>query len=523
VEKQVDGKLLLPKNIRQMGNFGDTYKIYIEDFVYTYVHQLLHQKKREESACAAVLLGETFREEGWEYVFISGALGVDVSVFEETPDASNVVGHEQNLKGGDVAGKTGVSGKGTTFEEERSLKFDDEDFGQEASFGRISGTKETENSAKSASVGDEVGCEQDLWTSIFQGIKEYFCECEILGWYINLDGSNLQIHPNIQQFFETTYSKGSRFLYYEDSVEKQDAFFVQEQHILQRINGYAVYYAKNPQMQEYMIAEKERMMPNRRQSVVNFEKQETDVAQNYRAIMNKLNEKPTQKRVQPMVYVAGVAVLAIVAATGVTQIGNYQNLRSLQSAIASMSGAVSSTKGEETSSVEESNSTEEQASSLSELPSTDAVSASKSQNTDAVSASESQNTDAVSVSEPQSTDATSSPESQSTNVTSASESQSTNVTSSDVQQAGNTASSADQKNAAMASAGEQQATDTASTQEQQNTNAAGADYYVVQRGDSLVSISKAMYQSTDMIEEICSLNQIEDMDVIYEGQKLLLP
>ncbi len=48
-------------------------------------------------------------------------------------------------------------------------------------------------------------------------------------------------------------------------------------------------------------------------------------------------------------------------------------------------------------------------------------------------------------------------------------------------------------------------------------------YYTVQKGDSLVSISRSMYHTTDMIEEICSLNNIENMDVIYEGQKLLMP
>ena len=55
-----------------------------------------------------------------------------------------------------------------------------------------------------------------------------------------------------------------------------------------------------------------------------------DVARNYRAILNKLNEKPSRKKYQPFVYVAGIAVLAVVAATGISQIGNYQNLKTLE-------------------------------------------------------------------------------------------------------------------------------------------------------------------------------------------------
>ena len=43
------------ENIRQMGQFGDTYKIYVEDFVYTYVHRTLPHGKQEHEIAAAVL------------------------------------------------------------------------------------------------------------------------------------------------------------------------------------------------------------------------------------------------------------------------------------------------------------------------------------------------------------------------------------------------------------------------------------------------------------------------------------
>mgnify|MGYP000255457037 FL=1 len=36
-----------------------------------------------------------------------------------------------------------------------------------------------------------------------------------------------------------------------------------------------------------------------------------------------------------------------------------------------------------------------------------------------------------------------------------------------------------------------------------------ARYYTVKKGDSLMSISKAVYHTTAMIPEICNANQIE--------------
>ena len=49
-----------------------------------------------------------------------------------------------------------------------------------------------------------------------------------------------------------------------------------------------------------------------------------------------------------------------------------------------------------------------------------------------------------------------------------------------------------------------------------------ARYYTVKKGDSLMSISKAVYHTTAMIPEICNANQIENMDMIYEGQAVTI-
>ena len=48
-------------------------------------------------------------------------------------------------------------------------------------------------------------------------------------------------------------------------------------------------------------------------------------------------------------------------------------------------------------------------------------------------------------------------------------------------------------------------------------------YYIVRKGDSLLSISRKLYQTDAMVDEICAANGIQNLDVIYEGQKLKLP
>ena len=50
---------------------------------------------------------------------------------------------------------------------------------------------------------------------------------------------------------------------------------------------------------------------------------------------------------------------------------------------------------------------------------------------------------------------------------------------------------------------------------------AGQEYYIVEKGESLLSISKKIY-GKDYTDELCELNGLEDANKIYAGQKLLL-
>lgn len=76
--KEVSGAdpfLKLPKNIRQIGEIDSKKKIYIEDYVVTWLHQLCSGE--DVIPKAAVLLGEVRQSEGVRYLFVSGALEIE--------------------------------------------------------------------------------------------------------------------------------------------------------------------------------------------------------------------------------------------------------------------------------------------------------------------------------------------------------------------------------------------------------------------------------------------------------------
>lgn len=80
----------LPKNVRQIGNVSDNPKIYIEDYVDTFLIQLCEQSKVE--AQGAFLIGDVLSEDGQDYIFIYGAVrmhnlkqeGTNLEIAEET-------------------------------------------------------------------------------------------------------------------------------------------------------------------------------------------------------------------------------------------------------------------------------------------------------------------------------------------------------------------------------------------------------------------------------------------------------
>lgn len=70
-----------PKNVRQIGNVSDTPKIYIEDYVDTFLNQLCDGAK--ETAAGAFLVGHTEKQDGQECIYIYGAVRLPDAEREE--------------------------------------------------------------------------------------------------------------------------------------------------------------------------------------------------------------------------------------------------------------------------------------------------------------------------------------------------------------------------------------------------------------------------------------------------------
>lgn len=70
--------VFLPKNIRQVGSPRGRHRIYLEDYVYTY----LRNAARNNEACAAVFLGRSQVVRDIRYTFVSGVVECGAAVFQ---------------------------------------------------------------------------------------------------------------------------------------------------------------------------------------------------------------------------------------------------------------------------------------------------------------------------------------------------------------------------------------------------------------------------------------------------------
>lgn len=74
-----EGMFAIPRNIRQIGLPGEGYRIYVEDYVYTFLVRLagMETKGEKEKGHLAVLTGEAKWQSGVTYIFVRGAIIVE--------------------------------------------------------------------------------------------------------------------------------------------------------------------------------------------------------------------------------------------------------------------------------------------------------------------------------------------------------------------------------------------------------------------------------------------------------------
>lgn len=459
-KKKINYTFKPPKNIKQIGESTSLKKIYVEDYVFTYIKELV---KKEYASCRiTVLLGHYVKTQEARIILINGA----------------------------------VEAEGIQYDAESVFN-------------------------------------NDTWTSVYENIKRYFTDVEVVGWCIGAPGFILENDEKLKKIHLDNFAGVDKALLKYDSMEGEEAFYIYENGALSKQNGYYIYYDKNDDMQNY-IMEHKAMKPRTAKETQEIAMKE------YKEEMKEQRVQENNKSIMHLMYAAGSLMVVLVIIVFASMINNSNRIDDLEKSmnhlsttlnaslnrseqedsaldastntgksmdVETISGNLNSIKNEEvigdkadnTSSTDETAKGEDTATNQSEDPK------------EGKTPSESGKDQEESTAQGESKDNSENQEGTkgSSDETATNKSEETKVESNETDSSkknDDTTTKADDSNTKETSSG--------STE---------VKYYEVQKGDTLVAISFKLYNSGDYVSKIMELNGIEDMDMIYYGQKLIVP
>ncbi len=315
--------------------------------------------------------------------------------------------------------------------------------------------------------GNEYVIDENTWRCAYEDCKQFFEDGEMLGWFVAHPGVPLTPEPSTVKLHKKSFPKKNTVFIMKDPVEKDETYYVHKMNDLMEISGHYTYYEKNPCMQNYMISSR------KKNGVSATETVEDRAAKDFRNMVRTRGERQRQKKTGNLMYAASAALVLIVIVMGVTMISSFDRMKSVQSTLNSLTGKTDTVETQETSGQVTAVTSDKETGS----DETDAAGA-PADETDSQDAGDSRD---------DSLDANA--------------------------QNGDESGEAGQSDASAQTSG-------SGTGSSEN----GSDgIYVVEEGDTLAIISRKMYGDVTHVDAICRMNGITDGNLIYVGQKLLLP
>lgn len=293
--------------------------------------------------------------------------------------------------------------------------------------------------------GKDIHIQESAWKKACELCKEYFGDSEILGWFLTSAGLSLETNHNLLKLHQKFFAREKSIFVMKEAREKEEKYFVHKFRDLMECGGHYIFYEKNVEMQNYMIASRKRM------GMTPSEIIEDTVTKNFRSMIQQKMDQKEPKHRSKFVYGLSTFLVLVVLVIGITMINNFDKIKRVQSSIDELSQSVKLNNKEEKEEVVEAFGEQVQE-----------VQEEVGQTEPEKLPEETSETPSVDIETPDGTDETETPEDE-------------------------------------------------------------FEYYTVVKGDTLASISKKTYGDISHVDAICRMNGLENGNLIFIGQKLLLP
>ena len=308
--------------------------------------------------------------------------------------------------------------------------------------------------------GNEYVVDENTWKQAYEDCKQFFEDGEMLGWFVAHPGVPLTPDSSTIKFHKKSFPKKNTVFIMKDPIEKDETYYVHKMNDLMAIGGHYTYYEKNPCMQNYMIASR------KKNGAVSPETVEDRAAQDFRDLVRKRGERQKRRKAGGLMYVASACLVLILIIMGVSMVNSFDRMKTVQSTLEALADTSDTVETRETSGSVTAVTSEEQTGDG--LVSDDQGAPGEDGQTDESGTDSSGGNESAEASD---------------------------------------ASAAEESGQASLSASQN-----------------GSDgVYIVEEGDTLAIISRKMYGDVDHVDAICRMNGIADGNLIYVGQKLLLP
>jgi LysM repeat protein len=314
---------------------------------------------------------------------------------------------------------------------------------------------------------NEICFDEAVWSQIYSEIEKYFPNLSIVGWFAALPRVTGEAVCRMKKLHYDNFAGKEKAMYLIDIEEKEENFYLYENGDIQKQRGYVCFYERNYEMQEYMLEK------NRNKSV---EKPDAErVVRSVRTIMREKEEEKRQKRNAFVSYAACAFMASVVGITGINLVRSYEKMKKIDSSISSIVQEVSNLGSGQASAV-----VSDEVVPVNVVYETKATEEASTAVGNAATGGSAENA--------------------------------TTQAGSNAAGSGNTGTE-----------GSENATTGASSDAAQVSAETTYKKYTVQKGDTILGISKKYYGSTEKAAQIIEINNLTDADKLYIGQEIKLP
>ena len=311
----------------------------------------------------------------------------------------------------------------------------------------------------------------DHWRNIFQEVQGWFEGWEVVGWYMANPGFPAVLTDELQNLHMRNFAAADYVFFQMDIVDSEEVFYISTGNGMVPLCGYYIYYEKNECMQTYI---------SQRKGGVGIEPEgilKDRAAARFRNVMQEKKEQGSQKKVMAFLYTACTFLVMVILVIGITMVNNYDRMSDMESAIYQISESLDGEGGR----------------LQQEVPAEEKTPEEPSEQEEAILSEEQELVEAAVEEENHQK-----PEEEQEQEEQPEEEQPEEEQPEEEQPE-------EEIQPVMSQAVEQ------------------PEPYQIQKGDTLLEISRIRYGTENMVKKICEINALEDGDKIYVGQTILLP